>query len=190
MRCSLALCLAKVQQMQEKHQERRKRLYYAFVDLEKAFDRVPREVVWWALRKSGVEEWQLKAVMALYSGALTIVRTGAGDSDSFDVKVGVHQGSVLSPLLFATVMDVVSREVMGGLPWELRYTDDQAQMACTREELAKKIAAWKACLDSKGVKVNAEKSKIMFGGAGMGVIQQTSAWPYGVCGKGVQTNSL
>lgn len=129
----------------------------------------------------------MKAVIALYSGARTMVRTGTGDSDSFDVNVGVHQGSVLSPLLFATVMDVVSREVMGGLLWELLYTDDLVQMACTREELAKKLAACKACLDSKGMKVNA---KIMVGGAGMGVIQQTSAWSCGVCGKGVQTNSL
>lgn len=48
-----------------------------------------------------------------------MVRTGAGDSDSFDVKVGVHQGSALSPLLFAAAMDVVSREVRGGLLWEL-----------------------------------------------------------------------
>lgn len=107
------------------------------------------KVVRWALRKSGVEEWLVKAVMALYSGAHTVVRTGAGDSDSFDVKVGVHQGSVLSPLLIATVMDVVSREVRGSLPWELLYTDDLVQMTHTKEELAKKLAAWKACLDSK-----------------------------------------
>lgn len=77
------------------------------MDLEKAFDRVPREVVRWALRKFGVEEWLVKAVMALYSGACTMVRTGAQDSNSFDVKVGVRQGSVLSPLLFAAAIDAM-----------------------------------------------------------------------------------
>lgn len=52
-------------------------------------------------------------------------------------------------------------------------TDDLVQMAHTREELAKKLAALKAWLDSKGMKVDAEKSKIVVGGTGMGVIQQT-----------------
>ena len=52
-------------QLQEKHQAWEKKLYYAFVDLEKAFDRVPREVVRWALRKLGVDEWLIHTVMAL-----------------------------------------------------------------------------------------------------------------------------
>ena len=52
-----------------------KKLYFAFVDLEKAFDRVPREVTRWALRKAGVEECLAKAVMAMYEGAQTVVRT-------------------------------------------------------------------------------------------------------------------
>ena len=99
-----------MQQVQEKHQAKKKKLYYAFVDLEKAFDRVPREVVRWALCKLGVDEWLIRTVMALYTEACTIVRIDAGLSESFDVKVGLHQGSVLSPLLFAAVMDVVSSE--------------------------------------------------------------------------------
>ena len=177
-------------QMQEKHQEKRRKLYFAFVDLEKAFDRVPREVVRYALRKSGVEESLVKAVMSLYTRACTVVRTAKGDSDGFEVKVGVHQGSVLSPLLFAIVMDVVSRDVRCGLPWELLYADDLVLMAHTREDLARKLAAWKTCLEVKGMKVNAGKSKVMVGGAGLGVIPREGAWPCGVCGKGVQANSL
>ena len=72
-----------------------KKLYFAFVDLEKAFDRVPREVTRWALslRKAGVDEWFVKAVMAMYEGAQTVVRTTEGDSKAFNVKVGLHQGS-------------------------------------------------------------------------------------------------
>ena len=45
-----------MRQVQEKHQSKKKKLYYAFVELEKAFDRVPREVVRWALRKQGVDD--------------------------------------------------------------------------------------------------------------------------------------
>jgi len=61
--------------MQEKYGSKGKMLYFAFVDLEKAFDRVPREVTRWALRKAGVEEWSVKAVMAMYEGAQTVART-------------------------------------------------------------------------------------------------------------------
>ena len=71
-----------------------------FVDLEKAFDRVPREVIRWAMHKLGVEEWLITADMSMYTGAKTVVRTVYGNSECFEVKVGMHQGSALSPLLF------------------------------------------------------------------------------------------
>jgi len=79
-----------VRQMQEKYGCKGK-LYFAFADLEKAFDRVPREVTRWALRKAGlagVDEWLVKAVMAMYEGAQTVVRTTEGESKAFNVKVG------------------------------------------------------------------------------------------------------
>ena len=87
--------------------------------MEKAFDRVPREVTRWDLRKAGVEEWLVKAVMAMYEGAQTVVRTTEGDSKAFNVKVGLHQGSVLSLLLFVIVTEMISRELQAGLPLEL-----------------------------------------------------------------------
>jgi hypothetical protein len=51
--------------MQEKHCAANKPLYIAFVDLEKAFNRVPRKVLWWALRSLGVEEWAVKIIQAI-----------------------------------------------------------------------------------------------------------------------------
>ena len=64
----------------------------------------------WALRNLDVDEWLIRTVMALYTEVCTVVRTDAGPSESFKVTVGLHQRSILSPLLFAAVMDVVSSE--------------------------------------------------------------------------------
>ncbi|RUS73530.1 hypothetical protein EGW08_018715 [Elysia chlorotica] len=96
----------------------------AFVDLEKAFDRVPRKVIWWALRKLGVEEWTVRLVQGMYANARSQVRVGDGYSEEFEVKVGVYQGSVLTPLLFIVVLEALSREFRSGVPWEDLYADD------------------------------------------------------------------
>ena len=89
-----------VRRMQEEYQMKDKKLYMCFVDLEKAFDRVPRKVMEWAMRKKGLLERMVQAVMSLYDGAKTRVKVGSTFSKEFEVKVGVHQGSVLSPLFF------------------------------------------------------------------------------------------
>jgi mannose/fructose/N-acetylgalactosamine-specific phosphotransferase system component IID len=77
--------------------------------------------------------------MALYEDAWTVVRTADGDSEGFEVKVGLHQGSVLSPLLFIIVMEAVTVHIRGGLPWELLYADDLVLIAKSLEELIEKL---------------------------------------------------
>ena len=84
-----------IRQLQEKFLAKKRTLYYTFVDLEKAFDRVPRTVVRWALRKVCVAEWIIEVVMAIYSNCKSAVSVNNTIGDAFDVKVGVHQGSVL-----------------------------------------------------------------------------------------------
>jgi len=74
--------------------------------------------------KLGVEEWLVLAVMSIYAGAKTVIRTVYGNSNCFEVKVGMHQGSALSPLLFVIVMEALSRKFTVTLPWELLYMDD------------------------------------------------------------------
>ena len=87
--------------------------------LLKAFDRVPRDVIWWAMRKLGIDEWLVRLVQSMYKDVRSRVRVGDGYSEEFGVGVGVHQGSVLSPLLFIIVLEALSREFRTGCPWEL-----------------------------------------------------------------------
>ena len=79
-----------VRQLQEKYRLVKKNLYFAFVDLEKAFDRVPRKVIWLAMRKLGVDEWVARLVQGMYSNVRSKLRVGDGFSDEFELKVGVH----------------------------------------------------------------------------------------------------
>src|SRR5207247_2865992 len=95
-----------------------------FVDLEKVFDRVSREILWWTLRHVGVEEWMINMIKSLYKGVTTAVKRNSEESESFEVKVGVHQGSVLSPILFNIVIQAIADNFKKGLPWELLYADD------------------------------------------------------------------
>ena len=109
---------------------------------------------------------------ALYTEDCTVVRTDAELSESFKVKVGLHQGSVLRPLLFAAVMDVVSSESRNGLPSE-SYADDLVLMVPTLEQLGRRVAEWRASHLHKGLKVNAEKTKVMVGSSGGKMIVNT-----------------
>ena len=80
----------------------------------------------------------VRAVMRLYEGARAKIKVGTGMSEAFDVRVGVHQGSVLSPFLFVVVMDVVCGHVMESLLFEILYADDLVLLSETIEELQMK----------------------------------------------------
>ena len=178
-----------VRMLQEKYDRKKKKLYMCFVDLEKAFDRVPRKVIRWALRKKGVSEKLVEAVMRLYDGVRTKVRVGNDLSEAFEVKVGLHQGSVLSPLLFVIVMDAVCGEVMEGLLFEILYADDLVLMADSMEELSGKFDKWKDAMERKGMKVNMGKTKVMVSGEG-GERVVSKVDPCGVCDRRVKSNSV
>ena len=122
---------------------------------------VQRKVVEWAMRKKGIPETLVTAVMSLYKGAGTNVKVGINFSDEFEINVGVHHGSVLSPLLFAIVVIVVTNEIKEGMLQEILYADDIVLIEESMEELQETFYGWKIALESKGLKVNQMKTKVM-----------------------------
>lgn len=63
-----------------------------------------------------------------------MTRTAVGTTETFDMKVGQHQGSVLNPLLFAVVMDVLTGQVRPNAPWNMTYADDAVLLNDTKIE--------------------------------------------------------
>jgi len=105
------------------------------------------------MRKLGVEEWLVSALMSMYTGAKALVRTVYGNSNGFEVKVGMHQGSALSPLLFVMVMEALSRQFSVALPWELLYADDLVMITETEEDLIKRLNEWKDFVENRGMRI-------------------------------------
>ena len=115
----------------------------------------------WVMRKKGIPEALVRVVMSLSKGAKTKVKVGTSLSEEFGVNVGVHQGSVLSPLLIAIVIDVVKTEIKEGKLQEVLYADDIALIVENMAEPHNTFYGWKSALESKGLKVNLMKTKVM-----------------------------
>ena len=162
-------------------------LFFAIADLEKAFGRIPWKVLWWSMRKVGVEEWIVHLVQAMYSNACSQVRIRSEYSEEFEVGVGVHQGSVLSPLLFIIVLEALSRDFRVGVPWELFFADDLVIIATSLEECVERVKEW---LESNGLHVKFTKTKATASGLWLDILQDSGKFPCAVCHSGVGRSSI
>ena len=148
-----------LRQIMEKYREKRKNLHMVFIDLEKAYDRVPREEVWRGLRERGVQEKYVRVIKECYRDVTTSVRSTVGKTDDFKVRVGLHQGSALSPLLFNIVFDVITENVREEPPWCLIYADDVVVVAESKVEVERKLEEWRNALESRGMKISRTKTE-------------------------------
>ncbi|KAK3541670.1 hypothetical protein QTP86_000341 [Hemibagrus guttatus] len=130
-------------------------------NLEKAYDRVPREELWYCMRKSGVAEKYVRVVQDMYERSRTVVRCAVGQTEEFNVEVGLHQGSALSPFLFAIVMDHLSEEVRQESPWTMMFADDIVICSESREQVEENLERWRFALEKRGMKVSRSKTEYM-----------------------------
>ena len=147
--------------LMEKYREGQKELHCVFVDLEKAYDKVPREEVWYCMRKSGLAEKYVRIVQDMYDDSTTAVRCAVGVTERFEVKVGLHQGSALSPCLFAMMMDRMTDEIREEAPWTMMFADDIVICSESKEQVEEKLESWRYALERRGMKVNRRKTEYM-----------------------------
>ncbi|ETN77087.1 hypothetical protein NECAME_11289 [Necator americanus] len=109
--CSTIDAIHALRILLEKHRDGNRSVHLAFLDLEKAFDRVPHELLWMSMKSHRVPEEYVRWTKLLYAKPASIVRCAAGTSRPFPVQVVVHQGSSLSPLLFILSMDTITKGI-------------------------------------------------------------------------------
>ena len=126
------------------------------------FDRLPRKVIWCAMRKLCVEEWIVKPVQGMYENVQSRNQVGESLSEEFEVKVGVHQGFVLSPLFFIIVLEALPRVLRTGVPWEDMYADDLVIIVDSLEECIRRLLNWKEVMERQGLRLNAGKTRSLF----------------------------
>ena len=166
-----------VRQVCEKYLRKGKEVFWAFMDLEKAYDRVDRAALWSVLQVYGIGGGLLRAVKSFYENSRACVRVGKEQSDWFEVNVGLRQGCVMSPWLFNVYMDGVVREVNArvqgaglalvgenGGEWrlsQLLFADDTALVAESEEGLKRLVKEFGRVCDRRKLRVNVGKSKVM-----------------------------
>jgi hypothetical protein len=140
-----------------------------FVDLEKAFDRVPRGILWGVLREYGVSDSLIRAVRSLYDRCQSLVRISGNKSDLFPVRVGLRQGCPLSPILFIIFMDRISRRSQGveGVRFgdlrigSLLFADDVVLLASSDRDLQLSLDRFAAECEAAGMRISTSKSEAM-----------------------------
>uniref|UniRef100_A0A0A9CY62 Reverse transcriptase domain-containing protein n=1 Tax=Arundo donax TaxID=35708 RepID=A0A0A9CY62_ARUDO len=100
-----------VRQLMERYRDQKKDLHMVFIDLEKVYDKIPRNIMWWALEKHKVPTKYITLIKDIYDNVVTSVRTSNGDINNFPIRIGLHQGSTLSPYLFSLMMDEITRDI-------------------------------------------------------------------------------
>ena len=153
-----------------KHRQEGKKLMACFIDIRKAYDRVWRDGLWKALWQKGVRGRMWRVLKGYYKKVQSAVRLEGGNTDWFDVDVGVRQGCVISPMLFDVFVDQLAREVRAlklgvaaadGRLSLLLYADDIVLMADSQKDLQRMLGAVQAFFRRWRLQVNMSKPKVM-----------------------------
>jgi Reverse transcriptase (RNA-dependent DNA polymerase) len=113
-----------IRQLMERHREQKKDLHMIFIDLEKAYNKIPRNIMWWALKMKLVPTKYVTLIKDMYTNIVTCVRACNDESNTFSIKIELHQGSALNSYIFTLVMDEITKDIQGDISWCMLFADD------------------------------------------------------------------
>ena len=99
------------------------------------------------------------------------MKTRCGRTEYFDLKVGLHQGSALSLLLFIIIMDVLTEEAGTKPPWAMLFADDLVLVSETAEEVEEELERWRAIIENKGLIISRSKTEYLVPSHQQGVVK-------------------
>jgi Reverse transcriptase (RNA-dependent DNA polymerase) len=149
-----------IRQLMERHREQKKDLHMIFIDLEKAYDKIPRNITWWAFEKKRVPTKYVILIKDMHTNVVTCVRACDDESDAFLIKIGLHQGSALSLYIFTLVMNEITNDIQE-ISWCMLFADDVVLIDDSRIEVDQKLELWRQTLESKGFKLSRTKTEYM-----------------------------
>ena len=156
----------------EQSLEWRSPLYVNFIDYEKAFDSLDRNVLRDLMANYGIPIKIISLVKNAYEGTSCRIFHDGGLTESFSIKTGVRQGCLLSPFLFLLAMDMVMKETTtgsrNGIQWtlvdqleDLDFADDLALLAHAHSQMQAKTSKLKAISSKFVLNINTDKTKII-----------------------------
>ena len=95
--------------------------------------------------------------------------SAVGPTEEFGVTVGLHQGSALSPFLFAIVMDCLTGYIQRKARWDMLFADDVVLCGETRKEVEERLEMGRGVMEDKGMRISREKTEYL----GMCVAEKT-----------------
>ncbi|KAM8887986.1 uncharacterized protein ACB058_000226 isoform 2-T4 [Synchiropus picturatus] len=141
--------LAALTKLRDDYRKGQKELHCLCVQLESAYDKVPREDLWNCMRDSRAPEKYVRIVQDMYEGSETVVRGAAGVAECS--KVGLLQGSTLSPFLFAIVLGQFTHPVREVSPWTMMSDKNIVICSESKDELETKLERWRHELETRGM---------------------------------------
>ncbi|XP_047251467.1 uncharacterized protein LOC124886634 [Capsicum annuum] len=150
-----------INRLVEQYRDRKKDLYIAFINLEKVYDRVPRDILLRCFEAGVVPIVYVRVIKDMYDGEKMWFRMGGGDLEHFLVLIGLNQGLTLSPFIFALVLEVLMWKIHGEVPYYLLFTDDVVLIDEMHSGVNAKLEVWRQSLQCKEFRLSRSKTEYL-----------------------------